>query len=161
MNGAKEIANQRRGEHRIVTGKPGFVRKDAAVEGLSHVLRMFAYAEVADPYFAQRAVEIGEHSVEKALANPARLRPFGLEPVKVKECMEANQLKTPVKRVWHAMLHKEDRLASLIHDPLIRDIGGLSRQITCRERKQCGRSHAEGVDNEPPAVEPRRWARSR
>src|SRR6516225_8000895 len=117
---------------------------------------MLADAEVTYPHFAQRTVEICEHPVEKALAETARLRPFGLQPVKVKERMEANQFKAPVERVRHAMLGEKYRLASLIHDPLIRDLRCLSGHIASRESKHRGCSHTEDVDNQPPAVKPRR-----
>ena len=90
---------------------------------------MLADTEITDPHLAQRAVEIGKHSVEKALAERARLRPIRLEAMKIKKRVKANQFKAPVERVRYAIVGEENRLAGLLNDPPVRDICSLSGQI--------------------------------
>jgi hypothetical protein len=101
---------------------------------------MLAHAEVTDTHLAQRAVEIGKHSVEKALAERARLRPIRLEAMKIKKRMKANQFKAPVERVRYAIVGEKSRLAGLLNDPPVRDICSPAGQIASGERKHCGRS---------------------
>ena len=101
---------------------------------------MLADAEITDPHLAQRAVEIGEHSVEKALAERARLRPIRLEAMKIKKRVEANQFKAPVERVRYAIVSEENRLAGLLDDPPVRDVCSLAGRITSGERKHRSRS---------------------
>jgi hypothetical protein len=101
---------------------------------------MLAHAEVTDPHLAQRAVEIGKHSVEKALAERARLRPIRLEAMKIEERMKADQFKAPVERVRYAIVGEKSRLAGLLNDPPVRDVCSLAGQTASAERKHCGRS---------------------
>ena len=129
-NSAEDIPSEGRSERRIVAGEPGFVREYAAVEGSSHPLHMRADAEVTDPHLAKRAVEIGEHLVEKALAERARLRPIRLEAMKIKKRMKANQFKAPVECVRHAIVSEENPLPGLLDDPSVRDVCSLSGRIT-------------------------------
>jgi hypothetical protein len=110
---AEKVTGERRSKRRIVAGKPRFIGQDAAVKGPSHALHVLSDTEITDPNLAQRAVEIGEHSVEKALGEPARLGPIGLETMKIQKRMEANQFKAPVERVRYAILGEENRLSSL------------------------------------------------
>jgi hypothetical protein len=101
---------------------------------------MLADAEITDTHFAQRAVEVGEHPVEKALAEQAGLRPILLEAMKIKKGMKANQLKAPVERVRYAIVRKENSLAGLLDNPPVRDICSLAGQIASGEGKHCSRS---------------------
>ena len=90
---------------------------------------MLADAEVTDPHLAQGAVEIDKHSVEKALAERDRLRPIRLEAMKIKKRMKANQFKAPVERVRYAIVGEKSRLAGLLNDPPVGDVGSLSGRI--------------------------------
>ncbi|HEX9536003.1 MAG TPA: hypothetical protein VF924_11060 [Stellaceae bacterium] len=101
---------------------------------------MLADAEITDTHLAQRAVEIGEHLVEKALAELARLRPILLQAMKIKKSVKANQFKAPVERVRHAIVSEENGLAGLLDDPPVRDVCSLAGQIASGERKHCSRS---------------------
>ena len=101
---------------------------------------MLADAEVTDPHLAQRAVEIGEHSVEKALAERARLRPIRLEAVKIEKRVEAHQFKAPVERVRYAILSEENGLAGLLDHAPICDVCSLAGRIASGERKHRSRS---------------------
>jgi hypothetical protein len=101
---------------------------------------MLADTEVTDPYLAQRAVEVGKHSVEKALAERARLRPIRLEAMKIKKRVKANQFKAPVERVRYTIIGEENRLAGLLNDPPVREVCSLSGRIASGERKHHSRS---------------------
>ena len=101
---------------------------------------MLADAEITDTHLAQRAVEIGEHSVEKTLAERARLRPIRLQAMKIKEGMETYQFKTPVERVRDAIVSEENGLAGLLDHPPERDVCSLAGRIVSGERKHRSRS---------------------
>jgi len=90
---------------------------------MRHVL---ADAKIAHPHLAQRAVKVGEHPVENALAESTRPRPILLEPMKIQKRMKANQLKTPVERVRYAIVREKNRTAGLLDDPPIRNVCSLS-----------------------------------
>ena len=139
-NGAEDVPGEGCSQRRIIAGEPGFIGEDAAIEGSSHALHMLADAEIADPHLAQRAVEIGEHFVEKTLAEQARLRPILLEAMKIKKRVKANELKAPVERVRYAIVSKENRLAGLLDDPPVRDVCSLASRIVSGERKHRSRS---------------------
>jgi hypothetical protein len=139
-NGAEDVPSEGCTEHRIIAGEAGFIGEDAAVEGSRHALDVLADAEIPDPHLAQRAVEISEHSVEKALAKQARLRPIRLEAMKINKRVEANQFKAPVERVRYAIVREENRLAGLLDDPPVSDVCSLAGRIVSAERKHRNRS---------------------
>ena len=101
---------------------------------------MLADAEVTDPHLAQRAVEIGEHSVEKALAKRARPGPVRFQAMKIKKRMKANQFEAPVERVWHAILSEKNGLAGLLDHASVCDDCRLAGRIVFGERKHRSRS---------------------
>ena len=134
-NGAEDVPDEGCRERRIIAGEACFIGEYAAVEGSSHALDVLADAEITDAHLAQRAVEISEHSVEKALAKRARLRPIRLEAMKIKKPVEADQFKAPVERVRYAIVREEDWLAGLLDDTPVRDVCSLTGRIVSGERK--------------------------
>ena len=101
---------------------------------------MLADAEVTDPHLTQRAVEIGEHSVEKALTERARLGPVRLKAMEIKKRMKADQVKAPVERVRYAILSEENRLAGLLDHAPVCGICSLAGRIVSGEGKHRSRS---------------------
>src|SRR5690348_13671552 len=101
---------------------------------------MSADAEIADPHLAQRAIEIGEDSVEQTLAEPARPGPVVLEPMKTEKRMKTNQLKATVYCVRHTVIREENGLAGLLDDAVIREVYGLTSRIASGEREHGIRS---------------------
>jgi hypothetical protein len=92
---------------------------------------MFADAQITNSHLAERSVEIGKHSIEKALAEPARSRPLCLETMEIEKRMHANQLKAPAEYVRNAVIGEENRLRRLLDYPLVRDIGGNLGTVAC------------------------------
>ena len=114
---------------RIIAGEACFIGYDATIESARHALHVRADTQVTDPHLAQRAVEVGEHCVEEALTEPARLGSIVLEAMKIQKCMQANQFKTPVQRVRHAIIDEEHRLAGLFDDTAICAVYRLTGRI--------------------------------
>src|SRR5205814_9179212 len=139
-NGAENVPSEGCSKRRIIAGEPGLIGENAAVKGSSHALHMLADAEVTNPHLTQRAVEIGEHSVEKTLAEWARPRPVRLEAVKIKKRMKTNQFKAPVERVRYAILSEENAFAGLLDDAPVCDVRSLAGRIVSGERKHRSRS---------------------
>jgi len=90
---------------------------------------MLPDAQITRPHFAQSAIEISEHAVEKTLTDTHCRRSLGLQSMEVEECVQADQLKAPIERVGHAILGKKNRLPSLFHYASIRDIGSITDKI--------------------------------
>src|SRR5262249_53099637 len=92
-------------------------------------------------------------SVEKALAQPAGLRPLSLEAMKIQKSMQTNKLEPAVERVRNAVFGEENRLPSLFDHPPIGEIGSITRSKASGGRNQCGLSATTGdVDNQRFAV---------
>src|SRR5262249_33292401 len=78
----------------------------------------------------ERAVEIGEHPVKETLGQSVRLRPLGLESMKIQESMQANQLETSVKCVRHAIIGEKDRSPSVLDHVPVGNIGSITDDIS-------------------------------
>jgi hypothetical protein len=85
--------------------------------------------QIADSHLAQRAVEIGEHPIEKALRQEARLRPFGFQAVQVEKGVQASQLKAPVNGIRHTIVGKEDDSPRLLDYAPIGPVGSIAGGI--------------------------------
>ena len=130
-NSTEDIPADRCAEHLSSAREALLVRNDSAIEGASHPFHMFADAQITDPQLAERPVEIGKHSIEEALAEPARSRPLCLETMQIEKRMHTNQLKAPVECVRNAVIGEEDRLPRLLNHPLVRDVGGNLGTVAC------------------------------
>jgi hypothetical protein len=144
-NSAKDVTGQRLRKRCIVAGEAGFVGQNSAIEGPSHAPYVLADVEITDSHLAQRAVEIGENSVEKALAEPVRPGPIDLETMKIKKRMEAYQFKAPVDRVRYAIVCEENHLSRLLDDAPMRQLRSLTGPISTGEGKQRSCSQIPGA----------------
>jgi len=132
-DGAKDIPNQCRAEHRVAAVEPFLMGSDSPVEGEYHTFYMSSDAQIAGTHLSERAIEIGEHSVEEALADSSCSRAFALETMQIQEGMKADQLKAAVQRIGHTVIGKEDRLPSLLDYAAISEIAGITEYIASGE----------------------------
>src|SRR5439155_10752250 len=99
-----------------------------------------ADAEVAGAHLAQRAVEIGKHRIEKALAQRRRMRLFALQPMEVKEGVQTDQLESAVDRIRHPALDKKAGLAGMLHNAAVGKLGSLANGKGSEHREHYERS---------------------
>jgi hypothetical protein len=69
------------------------------------------------------------------LAESAGLRPISLEAMKIKKCVEADQLKATVEGIRYAIISEENRLAGLLDDTPVRSDCSLAGQIMSGKKK--------------------------
>src|SRR4029077_12183152 len=98
-HGAEQVAREGRLQRRVAAGQPLFISLDSAVERLHHPLHLTADAEIAGAHLAQRPVEIGEHRIDKALAELRRRRRLALQAGEEEKHMKKAKME-PSGEVW-------------------------------------------------------------
>jgi hypothetical protein len=132
-DGAKDIPNQCRAERGVAACEPFLIGSNSPIEGECHTFYVPSYAQIAGSHLSERAIEIGEHSVEEALADSPRAWAFELETMQIQERMKTDQLKAAVQRIGHTVVGKEDRLPSLLDHAAISEIAGIAEYVASGE----------------------------
>jgi len=164
-HGAEQISREGLFQHTVASGQPALIGVNAPIKSLRHPLHLAANAEISRPHFTKGAVEIREHGIKNPLTQFRRPRCLALETVQKEKRMQADQLKSSVDRVGYADFGEKYRLARLLYDPAIGQLGGFLKGVAPEQRNHDAQAIGRGereVDSNPPSakVACHKWAAS-
>ena len=135
---AEQIARQGSFQRRIAARQPAFIGIDSAIKCLRHPFHLTADAEIAGAHFAQRAVKIGEHRIDKPLTQLRRGRRLVFQAVEEQECVQTDQLEPAINRVRNTDIAEKSAPTRLIDDSAIGQFGGLLLRVAAKQRNHRG-----------------------